>query len=85
MVVPTSGGDVQAPNVSILKSASRILGVAWNSSMDTFYFDFTELGDCKPTEVTKRSILQLKARVFDPFGFVSPFVIQFKTLPRFMS
>jgi len=50
--------------------------------IDAFYFDFTELGDCKPTEVTKRSILQLTARVFDPLGFVSPFVIQFKTLFR---
>ena len=85
MVVPTSGGDIQAPSVSILKPpdpASRILGVAWNSSMDAFYFDFTELGDSKPTEVTKRSILRLTARLFDPLGFVSPFVIQFKTLFR---
>jgi len=83
MLVPTSRNYIQTPSVSILKPqdpASRILGEAWNSSMDAFYFDFTELGHCKPTEVTKRSILRLTVIAFDPLGFVSPFVIQFKTL-----
>ena len=59
---------------------SRILGVAWNSSMDTFYFDFTEFSDNGITEITERSILWLTARIFNPLEFVSPFIIQLKIL-----
>ena len=72
-----------APGVSILKPidpASRFLGIVWNSSMDVFYF--VELSDSKPTEVTKRSILRLTARVFNPYGFVSPVIIQLKLFPK---
>ena len=50
--------------------------------MDVFYFNFTELSDSKPTEVTKRSILRLTARVFNPLGFVSPVIIQWKLFPK---
>ena len=59
----------------------RILGVAWNLSRDAFSFDFAELHEhLKTTVVTKRLILRLTAKIFDPLGFVSPFVIQLKVL-----
>ena len=60
---------------------SRILGVAWNSSRDAFSFDFAELcKHLKTTVVTKRLILRLTAKIFDPLGLFSPFVIQLKVL-----
>ena len=69
---------------SILKPfdhTSRILGVAWNSARDVFSFDFTELSEhVNTTEVTKRSILRLTAKIFDPLGLVSSFVAQLKVL-----
>ena len=58
---------------------SRILGVAWNFSQDAFLFEFTELCEhFKVTVVTKRLILRLTTKIFDPMGLVSPFVIQLK-------
>ena len=69
---------------NILQSSdhtSRILGVAWNSSRDAFSFDFAELREhLKTTVVTKRLILRLTAKIFDPLGLFSPFVIQLKVL-----
>ena len=60
---------------------AKILGVAWDSRNDVFTFDFTEIAElADSTEITKRSILRLTAKLFDPLGFVSPLVIQLKIL-----
>ena len=61
--------------------SSRILGVMWDHVTDTFQFDFTHLGSyVSSVPITKRSVLKLTAKIFDPLGFVSPFVIQLKIL-----
>ena len=53
----------------------------WDSSKDSFSFDFKQLTKYLETmEITKRSILSLTARIFDPLGFISTFVIQLKIL-----
>lgn len=60
---------------------SRILGVIWDSDTDVFSFSFTQLNEyTKTMEITKRSILRLTAKIFDPLGLVSPFVVQLKIL-----
>ena len=62
-----------------LNQSDKILGVTWNSLQDAFLFEFTELCEhFKATVVTKRLILRLTAKLFDPLGLVSPFVIQLK-------
>ena len=44
-------------------------------------FDFSELIRCiESLSVTKRSLLRITAKIFDPLGFLSPFVIQLKVL-----
>ena len=44
-------------------------------------FNFTEFSKLTADkEVTKRSILRLTAKLFDPLELVSPFVIQLKIL-----
>ena len=61
--------------------SSRILGVMWDHVTDTFQFDFAHLGSyISSVPITKRSVLKLTAKIFDPLGFVSPFVIQLKIL-----
>ena len=53
----------------------------WDHVTDTFHFDFTHLGSyVSSVPITKRSLLKLTAKIFDPLGFVSPFVIQLKIL-----
>ena len=73
----SSGGNVKEEDVTHVKAVmghsvlkpfdhtSRILGVVWNSARDVFSFDFTELSEhVKTTEVTKRLILRLTAKIF---------------------
>ncbi|XP_067047620.1 uncharacterized protein [Acropora muricata] len=59
----------------------KVLGVNWNTKADEFLFNFTELVKFANTlPVTKRSLLKISAKVFDPLGFLSPYVIQLKCM-----
>ena len=53
----------------------------WDTKEDSFYF---ELGDFVPymqsLPPTKRSVLRLSAKIFDPLGLLSPFIIGIKIL-----
>nr|XP_041630542.1 uncharacterized protein LOC121501974 [Drosophila kikkawai] len=59
-------------------STTKTLEVRWNATTDEFYF--------VPTEVTiqanysKRDVLSQIAKLFDPAGWLSPFVVQAKIL-----
>ena len=57
----------------------KTLGVCWNTATDEISFDFTMLIESANTmQATKRSLLQLTAKVFDPLGLLSPFSITMK-------
>ena len=60
---------------------SKLLGITWNSSTDKFMFCFSELiAYVNDLPATKRSILKISAKIFDPLGLISPFVIRLKML-----
>ena len=56
----------------------KVLGVTWSRDDDTFSF----IGDQLPEGVvpTKRLVLSVLARLFDPLGFVTPFVMMGKCM-----
>lgn len=54
-----------------------VLGMRWFSQEDCFNFSFTVAEDVK---ITKRVILGYIARLYDPLGFISPFVVLAKCL-----
>ncbi|XP_043195478.1 uncharacterized protein LOC122366890 [Amphibalanus amphitrite] len=56
----------------------HVLGVEWKPGDDVFSFN----GVCVPEEVrvTKRVILSFIARLFDPLGFLSPYIMTLKQL-----
>ena len=56
----------------------KILGVSWDSERDVFTFNCVDIG--RDLEVTKRNVLALLARVFDPLGFVLPFTVSARHL-----
>ena len=57
----------------------KTLGVCRNTATDEISFDFTELIESANTmQATKRSLLQLTAKVFDPLGLLSAFTITMK-------
>ena len=59
----------------------RVLGVPWNPASDQFLFDtsgITQLAhDLSPT---KRNLVSLIGKFYDPLGFLSPVIIRFKIL-----
>ncbi len=53
---------------------AKVLGLIWNVKTDQFEYDFSKLLEyMKSLPVTKRSVLKLSAKIFDPLGFLSPF------------
>ena len=63
----------QAATGDVMKGNVKVLGVMWSHDDDTFTF----AGDPLPEGVvpTKRLVLSVLARLFDPLGFVTPFVM----------
>ncbi|CAB4007271.1 Hypothetical predicted protein [Paramuricea clavata] len=61
----------------------KILGISWNEDSDEFCYDLGELVEyAKSIPTTKRSVLKLSAKVFDPIGLFSPFTVTMKMLFR---
>ena len=60
---------------------SKLLGITWNSDTDQFMFCFSELiAYVNELPATKRSVLKVSAKIFDPLGLISPFVVRLKML-----
>ena len=60
------------------ESAIKVLGIKWISAVDSFAFDSIAIPD--GLTVTKRVVLSFIARLFDPLGLVTPFVMTVKCL-----
>ena len=59
----------------------KILGVRWSYSSDCLVFDLNDLAShASKLNPTKRNIVGVASRVYDPVGFVSPVTIRFKVL-----
>lgn len=60
------------------KSSAKTLGIRWNASCDSFYFVMDKIED--KSSYTKRQVLSIIAKVFDPLGWLSPIVVTAKIL-----
>ena len=59
----------------------KVLGITWDAERDDFLFSFEEIAnDANDFAPTKRSILSIGARIYDPLGFLCPVFIQNKVL-----
>ena len=59
----------------------KILGTNWNVHRDELQCDTADLLTyAKSLPTTKRSVLKLSAKIFDPLGLLSPFTINMKVL-----
>lgn len=62
-------------------SIQKVLGIPWNAHEDSFTIDIKELLELNPSKpITKRFILHAAGKIYDPMGFVSPFVIRLKLI-----
>ncbi|XP_042863635.1 uncharacterized protein LOC122247978 [Penaeus japonicus] len=57
-----------------------VLGLRWCSVQDTLSFDYRRPDDSVEVAHTKRSILSIISKMFDPLGLISPFIMYGKIL-----
>ena len=57
---------------------TKTLGVSWTANEDQFLFHYTPPSD--QFQYTKRNVLRSTATIFDPMGFLAPFVVRAKLL-----
>ena len=66
---------------SSLVDDTKVLGIPWNTSRDTFSFTIQHLlHDIWPEHKTKRPFLQFSESVFTPFGVLSPAMLRLKVM-----
>lgn len=59
----------------------KVLGMNWNTDADEIFFSFSELCTyANSLPLTKRSVLKVTAKIFDPMGFLSPLTVHMKIL-----
>ena len=58
--------------------ATKTLGLLWLASFDHFSFRVSDLSIA--TQITKRTMLSKVATIFDPLGFLSPFIVRAKIM-----
>ena len=57
----------------------KVLGVRWNFVKDTFVFELREMASlARDIDPTKRNVVSIAAKFYDPLGFLSPIILQFK-------
>ncbi|GFR59729.1 retrovirus-related Pol polyprotein from transposon 17.6 [Elysia marginata] len=56
----------------------KILGISWSTSEDCFLFETFPVGE--GIQFTKRLVLSMIAMIFDPLGFLNPFIIGIKIM-----
>ncbi|MCG8623726.1 MAG: hypothetical protein MJE68_17250, partial [Proteobacteria bacterium] len=59
----------------------KVLGVRWNTTFDQLVFSLDAILE-EPTVIspTKRVVISLIGRIYDPIGFLSPITVCFKIL-----
>ena len=62
-------------------SNAKVLGVNWNTETDKLFLNLTQIEElAKTLPPTKRSLLKIAAKVFDPLGCLSLFMVNLKAL-----
>ena len=70
-------GDSSASSIS---GEHRVSGILWEIGRDEFVFDLSEVVKNMEENVTKREIISIGSRIFDPLGIVSSVTIKVKWL-----
>ena len=62
-----------------LDGEQKVLGIRWNVSSDCFVLSIQDIAHlAKQTEPTKRHIVSVIGKIYDPLGYLSPVVVKFK-------
>ena len=77
--IPLEDRESLAPTVFSANLSLNVLGIQWSPDIDAFLFQRDVLFSSVST-ITKRSVLSVIARVFDPCGWLSPLIMSAKHL-----
>ena len=81
LVVEEDRGYHQHLLPKVSETNPRVLGQAWDSDRDEFKYDLSKpLTDLDVETVTKRIVLSVAAKFYDPLGLIAPVVLLFKLL-----
>ena len=61
-----------------ISDEKKVLGIYWDKSSDTFYFDLAEIVHKFHVFPTKRQVIQALASIFDPLGLINPIIVKLK-------
>ena len=62
-------------------SSRKVLGVLWNNEVDELILDFREIiSAASMLEPTKRHIVSIVGKFYDPLGLATPLIVRFKIL-----
>ena len=68
-------------NPSSTPSKKQVLGILWDPAKDVLVFDIREVSQLmKGSCPTKRNVISLAARFYDPLGVIAPITIRFKRM-----
>ena len=74
--IPVEKRAKNIKNIIDDREIARALGIKWDLKSDFFtFFSNKQIHD-----ITKRSILSLTSTIFDPLGFLSPFIVRAKQM-----
>ena len=66
-------------SLGVSEQQSKVLGIQWNPAEDKFTLDLSHAAEQDSGKLTKRKMLSLLAKIFDPLGLVGPTVIRVRT------
>lgn len=64
----------------MLSDVHKVLGISWDTNSDVLKLDIQGLIENRNFKPTKRNILKVILKLFDPVGFIMPFVMRMKSL-----
>ena len=74
--VPEADPATGSKHLSDPSISTSVFGVCWNPILDHFEFKVQTLGP--PPKLTKRVVLSLTAKIFEPMEWLSPIIIHAK-------
>lgn len=81
--VPKEDREINLPFAINMEESVKTLGIIWYPITDTFKFRFNfQLPSLINMIITKRSILSIIARLYDPLGFITPVILPAKLIMR---
>ena len=69
------------PSEQSKETTIKLLGIIWDTASDEFYYNMNSIiATMEKLKPTKRTVLKVVAKLYDPNGFLSPFVITGKII-----